>query len=323
MSSLPVIDLSGSADGSEVARAIDEACQTAGFFSVIGHGIAPELRDRLDRLARAFFALPEEHKAEVAMERGGRAWRGWFPLGGELTSGMPDHKEGLYFGTELSAADPRVIAGTPLHGPNLFPTAPEELRTCVLEYLEAMSSLAQRILSAMAVGLGLDPGWFRATLTAVPTVLFRIFRYPPSPVESGRWGVGPHTDYGLLTLLGQDGTGGLEVKIGEEWLAVPGDANAFVCNLGDMLERLTGGRYRSTLHRVLNPGATERLSFPYFFDPGFDATVEALPIVGRPRDPRGAERWDDANLHGFSGTYGDYLVAKVGQVFPNLAAKQL
>ena len=325
--SIPVIDLSGLDEGPEaaaaVAESIDHACRHVGFFTVVGHGVDPLLRHRLDALARAFFALPEERKAEVAMGHGGRAWRGWFPLGGELTSGVPDRKEGLYFGTELGPDDPRVLAGLPLHGANLFPAEPEGLGACVLDYLDALCTLAQRILSAMAVGLGLDPGWFASSLTADPTVLFRIFRYPAVEPSSEGWGVGPHTDYGLLTLLGQDGHEGLEVKVGEEWLAVPADPEAFVCNLGDMLERLTGGRYVSTLHRVVNTSGAERLSFPYFFDPGFDARVEVLPIVARPEGPAAAERWDHANLHGFSGSYGDYLTAKVGHVFPKLATEQL
>ena len=327
MDALPVIDLSRLDEGTEgvavVARAIDDACQRVGFFSVVGHGIDPGLRERLDELARAFFALPEEHKAQVAMERGGRAWRGWFPLGGELTSGVPDHKEGLYFGTELDGDDPRVVAGVPLHGANLFPVEPAGLEACVLEYLDALGGLAQRILSAMAVGLGLDPGWFFHSLTADPTVLFRIFRYPPAVEGSGRWGVGPHTDYGLLTLLGQDGHEGLEVKVGDRWVAVPADPDAFMCNLGDMLERLTGGRYVSTVHRVVNTSGMERLSYPFFFDPGWEAQVEALPIVGRPTGAMAAERWDHANLHGYVGIYGDYLTAKVGLVFPRLAAGEL
>ena len=135
--------------------------------------------------------------------------------------------------------------------------------------------------------------------------------------------MGPHTDYGLLTLLGQDGHEGLEVRMGEQWVPVPADPESFVCNLGDMLERLTGGRYVSTLHRVANSSGVDRLSFPFFFDPGWDAVVEALPIVARPEAPADADRWDHANLHGFRGTYGDYLTSKVGQVFPRLAAEEL
>ncbi len=82
------------------------------------------LLDRLDAQARTFFALDEDEKAKIAMPFAGRAWRGWFPVGGELTSGTPDRKEGIYFGSELGPDDPRVQAGIPLHGSNLFPGAP-------------------------------------------------------------------------------------------------------------------------------------------------------------------------------------------------------
>src|SRR5262245_27825329 len=89
-------------------RAIGRAGADLGFFYVTGHGaaLAP-----LAKEAHAFFALPETEKLQIAMERGGRAWRGYFPVGGELTSGAPDLKEGLYFGEELGAEDPRVAAG--------------------------------------------------------------------------------------------------------------------------------------------------------------------------------------------------------------------
>src|SRR5689334_24117730 len=127
--------VTGRGDAAPVAAAIDEACRDTGFFRVVGHGVDPALRGRLDRLAREFFALGEPEKAEIAMSRGGRAWRGWFPVGGELTSGIPDRKEGIYFGAELGADDARVAAGVPLHGPNLFPRRPAALRATVLEYL--------------------------------------------------------------------------------------------------------------------------------------------------------------------------------------------
>ena len=104
-----------------VAEALDVACRTQGFFRVTGHGIDPALFADLDRLARRFFAQSDQTKAEIAMAMAGPAWRGWFPVGAELTSGRPDHKEGIYFGTELPNDDPRVRAGIPLHGPNLFP----------------------------------------------------------------------------------------------------------------------------------------------------------------------------------------------------------
>src|SRR4249919_664175 len=115
VSELPVIDVASPAG--ETSAAIDAACRDTGFFYVVGHGVSAELVARVERLAHEFFALPEVEKASIAMRHGGRAWRGWFPLRGELTSGVPDRKEGLYFGEELGASDPRVRAGLPLHGP--------------------------------------------------------------------------------------------------------------------------------------------------------------------------------------------------------------
>ena len=253
------------------------------------------------------------------MARGGVAWRGWFPLGGELTDGVADEKEGLYFGAELGPGHPRVEAGTPLHGANLYPRTSRGTRAAVARYMDAMTGVGQSVLSGIALGLGLGPSWFTDHLTADPVTLFRIFRYPAG-CDPGRWGVGEHTDYGLLTLLGQDASGGLQVRTPDGWVDAPPRPGRIVCNLGDMLERLTGGRYRSTPHRVRNTGNGDRLSFPFFLDPSWDASVDRLPIVPRPVDDDGARRWDHISVHGFEGTYGDYILSKVGKVFPALAA---
>src|SRR5690606_36587931 len=107
---------------------------------ITGHGVSPALRSRLDGLARHFFGLPDEIKAAIAMEHGGSAWRGWFPVGGELTSGIPDVKEGLYFGAELDPDHPGVTARRPLHGANQFPTEPAELGPAVIEWMAAMTT---------------------------------------------------------------------------------------------------------------------------------------------------------------------------------------
>ena len=162
---LPLVDLGplrrGPGDGAappggEVARIaaeIDGACRRFGFFCVAGHGIAAERRADLDRLARAFFTQPDEVKARIAMARAGPAWRGWFPLGGELTSGRPDLKEGLYFGAELGAENPAVRAGRPLHGPNLFPDEPAALPPAVLWWMAALTDLGALLLRPRPLGL--------------------------------------------------------------------------------------------------------------------------------------------------------------------------
>lgn len=326
--SLPVIDVSAlTGDAPQermtgVARQIEAACRDSGFFYVTGHGVPDELLDRLDTASRDFFELPLDDKLEIAMERGGRAWRGYFPIGAELTSGRPDRKEGVYFGAELPDEHPRVRAGVPLHGRNLFPRQVPELRTAVLEYLDALTGVAQMVARGIAVSLDLPPDYFAERYTANPTILFRIFHYPPSPPDDDGWGVGEHTDYGLLTLLAQDHNGGLQVKTPSGWVDAPPLPGTFVCNIGDMLDRLTGGWYRSNPHRVRNLSGNDRLSFPFFFDPDFEAEVPPLP--GRARmDASGQTRWDGQDLRAFTGTYGDYLLSKVGKVFPHLRREVL
>lgn len=307
---IPLIDISQPLD--EIAPEVDRACRDTGFFFVVGHDVPVELQRRLDALAREFFALPDDEKSAIDMRKGGRAWRGWFPVGRELTSGVPDQKEGIYFGQELP---PSTL---PLHGPNLFPERPAGLRTAVLEYIDAVTALGHRVLRAIAVALDLAPEWFDAHLTADPLVLFRIFHYPPLADRDERWSVGEHTDYGLITILAQDSSGGLEVRGPDGWIAAPPIDNSFVVNLGDMLERMTGGWYKSTPHRVHNTSGVDRLSFPLFLDPAWDAEVRPVPTIGAARDDAGSARWDGASVHEWSGTYGDYVLTKVGRVFPEL-----
>jgi isopenicillin N synthase-like dioxygenase len=328
-SSIPIIDVASfrasSSDADRIGAALDRACGEFGFFYVTGHGIEPALPSQLMVLAREFFALPVERKMSIAMEYGGRAWRGYFPLAGELTSGRPDRKEGIYFGTELERDDPRVRAGLPLHGMNLYPTLPG-FREVLLANMGKVTALGQTLLSGIAIGLGLGRDYFLERYTRDPTVLFRIFNYPPATATAGGLGVGEHTDYGFLTLLRQDDVGGLEISHHDRWLPAPPVPDSFVCNVGDMLERLTSGRYVSALHRVRNFSTRDRIAMPLFLDPGFDAVLEPIrssaPEVSiTARNQRA--RWDGTDLATVSGTYGDYLLSKVSRVFPQLKAKVL
>ncbi|MCU1353525.1 MAG: iron oxidase [Acidimicrobiales bacterium] len=333
--------VSGHGDAPAVGHAIDRACRQDGFFYITGHGVDEAGQRRLEQAAWAFFGQPDDAKAAIAMHHGGRAWRGWFPPGGELTSGAPDRKEGLYFGAELGPDDPRVAAGLALHGPNLFPDHPPELRPAVLDHIAALTRLGHALARGLALGLGLDEAWFDRQLTADPLVLFRIFHYPAADhrfwrskpaggagslrqnAKGQEWGVGEHTDYGLLTILRQDDVGGLQVRSRAGWIDVPPIPGTFVCNIGDMLDRMTGGRYRSTPHRVKAAGPVGRLSFPFFFDPGWDAQVHPIPLPGSPPPDDAATRWDRSSVHALEGTYGEYLLAKVSKVFPALRAQAL
>jgi isopenicillin N synthase-like dioxygenase len=325
---IPVIDISSLIRRTdrrrEVAAEIGQACREWGFFYVIHHGVNPQLLRRLEEASRQFFAQNLDTKLEIGMSRGGRAWRGYFPVAGELTSGKPDLKEGIYFGAELNDDHPMVQAGAPLHGRNLFPTTLPHFREVVLDYIAAMTRLGHLLMEGIALGLGLEESYFAKNYTGDPLILFRIFNYPPLPddSESGALGVGEHTDYGLLTILWQDMSGGLQIKRKDQWVEAPPIADSFVCNVGDMLDRLTGGAYLSAPHRVRNLAGQNRLSFAFFFDPNFNALVRPIKVAAPVHDNK-EERWDHASVHEFEGTYGDYLLNKVSKVFPELQRKVL
>jgi isopenicillin N synthase-like dioxygenase len=328
-SPIPIIEISSLIRGTEakydVAAQIGRACRESGFFYILGHGVDESLQLRLERLSRRFFAQELKTKMEISMSRGGRAWRGYFPVGDELTSGRPDLKEGVYFGAELAEDHPLVKSGLPLHGPNLFPTDLSGFRETILDYLAAMTGLGHQLMAGIALSLGLEESYFADRYTADPLILFRIFNYPAHDGSAGSeqaWGVGEHTDYGLLTILKQDETGGLQVKSQAHWIDAQPIPGSFVCNIGDMLDRLTGGWYHSTPHRVRNLSGRDRLSFPFFFDPNFHAQVAPIAPGEIAADDRN-ERWDQASVHEFRGTYGDYLLGKVVKVFPQLRRKVL
>lgn len=206
-------------------------------------------------------------------------------------------------------------------------------------------SIGHAVLILMAIGLGLTPEYFIRSMCKDPLCLFRIFHYPPGKDlpeklrSDNLWGVGEHTDYGLITLLKQDDVGGLQVKtITGEWLDATHIPRTLVINVGDMLEAITSGLFVSTPHRVKNSTDRMRLSFPFFFDPGLHATIEKIhlseELLGKAkaqvewrRSQPGLQRWDAAgefavnNVEGR--TYGEYLLRKVGKVFPDLAMNNL
>ena len=336
---LPVCD---SEAFDRAVAAIGSACQNVGFFQIVHHGVDAAVERRLEAASAQFFALPREIKREIAMEHAGAAWRGYFEVGEELTSGRVDEKEGLYFAREqLEEVEPP----RPLHGPNQWPRSDvggSNLRTAVIEYMSAMERVSRALLGAIALSLGLSRTHFDADY-AEPTTLFRCFNYPLHDAAYGSeaYAVGKHSDYGYLTVLKQDSAGGLEVELeGDEgWIDVPPTPGAFVVNIGDALEHATGGLLRATPHRVRQrpaagtPGAARnRLSWPFFFDPGFEAPMRSVLDLLAPalrekaaaRRARAPARWDGARLGDFARgvpTYGSYLLRKVGRVFPDLAEK--
>jgi len=343
----------------EPARNIYEASVNVGFFYVANHGVSDELLQRIDDISKHFFALPVEEKKTIDMIYGGKAWRGYFAVGAEVTSGIPDQKEGIYFGTELAA---NLEDSRPLHGINQWPSGElgPQMRDTVLSYMHEMKTLGQLLMRTISCSLNVTDQSFTAQFNN-PTELFRIFNYPPHDAQFGEkaLGVGEHTDYGYLTLLKQDSIGGLQVKDTRTntWMNADPIPGTFVVNLGDALEHATRGLFKATPHRVEQRRHTtaHRLSMPYFFDPCFDCemhhvgpegfVIPTYPIAtaatstaAATADPAESKtatvepdaagvgmytRWDGADPTMFTGTYGSYLLRKVSRAFPALFAKHI
>lgn len=327
---IPLIDVKtlfeSGIDKSEVINQIGDACRNMGFFYVQGHGVDQKLQQQLEEISGHFFVQSPEKKLEISMDKGGSAWRGYFLPETELTSGKPDLKEGLYFSEDLQGDHPMVQAGMPLYGANLYPDIPG-FDDIVMKYFKQVSSLAETLMIAIALSLELPGDFFKNRYMVHPIQLFRIFHYPPptsKQIAAQQWGVGEHTDYGMLTILKQDNTGGLQVYTQDQWIEAPYIYDSFVCNLGDMLDYLTGGYYRSTPHRVSHNSTKGRLSFPFFFDLDFNAKPTPIDLSHLDHyKVTEYNRWDGSSLQTFDGTYGQYLLQKISKVFPQLRYKYL
>ncbi len=284
---LPLVDFSPFLTGDlgarrQVAGEIDDACRQIGFFYVINHGVDAALVERTFLEAKRFFALPRERKQCISIARSA-CHRGYFALGGEnldpakqLDDG--DFKEGLKIGRDLPPDHPLVQAGTPLHGPNLWPEDLPGWREAMEDYYQALSRLGRQIMRAFALALDLEEEFFEPKLTG-PMATVGPLHYPPQvgKVTEERLGAGAHTDFGCLTILAQDGRGGLQVQNAEgAWIDAPPVAGSFVVNIGDMMARWTNDLYASTRHRVINTSKQDRYSIPFFYDPDFDAEVACL-----------------------------------------------
>lgn len=299
---LPVLDLSHYRDPAarrSFVSALRAALHEVGFLHLVGHGVPEATSDAALLAARRFFALAEEDRLAIANVRSPQ-FRGYAPLGTERTNGRPDHREQIDIGPELAA--PVLGADSPawlrLRGPNLWPPALPELRNAFTAWMAEMQAMGRTVLRAVAEVLAQPAGHFDALLLPHPEDRIKVIRYPaddsPRPTEQG---VGAHRDGGLLTFIRQDGVGGLQVERDGTFMDVEPTPGAFVVNIGEMLQLLSHGYLRATVHRVLTPPAgRERLSLAYFFNPAYEATLApvALPAELAAAAPGGAST-DPAN----------------------------
>ena len=281
---LPLIDIaplrSRGPGEKAVVEAIDRACRDVGFFYVTGHGVDRAIVDAAFVAARGFFHLSEAEKCEVLATRD--HYRGYFPAGifaPREAEGPPDPYQQFKIQMELAPGDPDVAAGKPLHGPNRWPVSPPGFRSAVTAYFNAMRDLGDDLLQGFALGLGLDRDRFMKHFTK-PLSPVSLLYYPPrGAAEVAPFGVHPHKDDDAFTILVQDDAGGLQVERRDGgWMDAPPLPDAFVINIGNMLETWSAGRYVSTPHRVVQTNSAERLSMPFFAVPDFD--TEICPVIG-------------------------------------------
>ncbi|RNE96842.1 oxidoreductase [Trypanosoma rangeli] len=278
---LPIIDVSplfGDGGGvTEVARQIDEACRTWGFFYVVGHPIPRERFEQLTQMANSFFSLPLEEKCQIDIKKS-RHHRGYGEvLAEQLDPSAPqDYKETFDMGCHLPEDHPDVVAGMPLRGPNRHPTQIKGWSELMERHYSEMQQFALVLLRALAAAIGIEEDFFTPHFVE-PLSVFRMIHYPALDEGKGeRLVCGEHTDYGILTLLYQDKNGGLQVRgLSGEWIDAPPVEGSFVVNVGDMMQMWSNNRYRSTLHRVVNPG-TDRISMPFFCEPNPNAVIACL-----------------------------------------------
>lgn len=277
---LPVIDLSASdVPLRSIADHLGRAAREVGFFYVTGHGIDAQLLADVFAQSARFFALPEDVKARQSITRSPHN-RGFVAMKGESLdpTKAPDLKEAFNIGLDLGADDPRVAAGEPFRGVNLWPDL-AGWRETMLAYFNAVWMLGRKLHAAIALDLGLPSDFFEDKLDQ-PMATLRLLHYPPQPPvgDAGQIGAGEHTDYGDITLLMTDEVGGLEVRRRDgQWIAAPPIPGSFICNIGDCLMRWSNDVYVSTPHRVVNRGGRERYSVAFFLDPNPDALIEVLP----------------------------------------------
>ena len=290
--SIPVIDFTGSFSSDPVERQrvaweVHKACRETGFFYVSQHRVPAELVASQFECAKRFFSLPLEQKLALHMKKSPSA-AGYEPVGGQTLDSQdpdsekapPDLKEGFFCGMELEDDHPLAKRRLRRYGHNQWPSNLPGFREQFLAYQAALRSLGDRVLAMLALSISMPEDFF-TRFYDMPSFTLGVLHYSPHPANArfNQLGAGAHTDWGAITILAQDDTGGLEVRnAADEWIEAAPVPGTFVINLGDLMQRWTNGLYRSNMHRVKNRSTSrDRYSVPFFYGPRPDALIECMP----------------------------------------------
>jgi isopenicillin N synthase-like dioxygenase len=305
---IPVIDMAGLRNAEDpeaiagIAAQIAEACQRIGFFYAINHGVSQTDIDRGFDAAKRFFSLPLETRQDIKLNEN---HKGYLPLGDNAIPGyQANHLHSFEMAFDLPADDPDVRSGKPFHSCNVWPDLPG-FRNDVETYFDQACQFGFHLLKAFAASLDLPLDFFQLLYEPKPLTSMRLLNYPPQH-ETESFGVAPHSDYGVITMLQQDETGGLELFSRDgEWIKAPVIPGAFVINIGDLMGLWTNDRYTSMQHRVISNPERERFSIPIFYNPCYDTSIKCLPSCMSAQNPARYE----------AEVMGEYLNANLSRTY--------
>jgi isopenicillin N synthase-like dioxygenase len=323
---VPIIDLGGCQFTDEghrrrLAEAVTKAACGAGFFYIVNHGLPNGDVDGMFEISKKFFALPIADKEEVSVTKAGLNFTGYLPVShkGSDKKLKADLHEAFQINLELPADDPDAIAGLPMHGPNMWPSAIPDLKPKMLAYEDALFRLGMSLMSLFETGLDVPPGTFNVQFKK-PMLFLRLLHYPPQPAvgADGPLGTRAHADTGVITILAQDDVGGLEVLLKSgEWVSVPPVPHAFIINLGDVMKYWTDGVFAATPHRVINASGKERYSIAFFLNPDYHTKFDRL--LENP--DRKQEHFQSLYANKPGECYGDWIKDVFAKIYFDPAAK--
>jgi isopenicillin N synthase-like dioxygenase len=269
LGTVPVIDLS--APWAQIVDEIAAACRDWGFFQVRGHGVPQEVMTGTLSVARSFFELPRDAK-RAYLRTIENPW-GYYDR--ELTKNVRDKKEVFDIGPDARG---QQLRGDAFEGRTRWPVEPARFRSTIEAYVAAADQVCARLLRAIGEGLG-APGLVSGAFGPAHSSFLRLNHYtvedPMAGERSGEPGLGVHhhSDAGALTLLWQSDTAGLQVYRDGQWFGIPPIHDAFVINIGDMVQVWSNDLYTAPQHRVIAMDQLDRFSFPYFCNPAYDAVI--------------------------------------------------
>jgi isopenicillin N synthase-like dioxygenase len=280
---ISIVDITPLRDGSDptrVAKELHAASKGLGFIYIKGHGIPEDLINQTRAAAYDLFQSTEEQKKSITVSP---QHRGWIGCGGAKMEDdlKPDLKESFLWGyQDHNGNTPEDHA---LRGQNQWPSHLPNMQHIAMQYFEEAHNVAHLLMKGFALGLDLDENFFLKH-NDKPLSRASLVYYPDQPESMGeeQFGVGPHTDFGVLTVLAQDNVGGLQVEdINGEWIEAPPIEGTLIVNVADLLCRWTAGEYKSTPHRVVNSSGRERMSLVLAYDPNPETIVDAKDIFGK------------------------------------------